>query len=145
MQVQGLKKNGFTLLELMIVVAVVAILASIAYPSYMAHVQSARREEGKKALLEAAQKMESFYAMNLTYVGATDAQGNSLIFPTQTPTSGTANYFIKASNLSKVGYTLTAERNTSGGQKTDPCGDLVLNRAGTKSVKNSTFTVDQCW
>lgn len=139
------RSHGFSLLELMIVVTVVAILANIAYPSYIAHIQSARREEAKKALLEAAQKMESYYAMNLKYTGATDAQGNSTIFPTQVPATGTANYFIKITSASTTTYTLTAQRNTSGIQAKDPCGNMVLNRDGTKSVTNASYTADQCW
>jgi prepilin-type N-terminal cleavage/methylation domain len=142
---QHRRYHGFTLLELMITVAVVAILASVAYPSYIAHIQSARREEAKKALLEAAQKMESYYAMNLKYTGATDAQGNSTIFPTQAPATGTANYYIKITAASTTSYTLTAQRNTSGSQAKDPCGNMVLNRDGTKSVTNATYTADQCW
>ena len=55
------RRRGFTLLELMITVVVVAILAAVAMPSYLRHIQSSRREMAKAALLDAAQKMESYY------------------------------------------------------------------------------------
>ena len=135
---------GFTLLELMIVVTVVAIMASIAYPSYMAHIQSARREEGKKALLEAAQKMESFYALNQTYVGSADANGRSTIFSSNVPSDTSINYVLSVS-ATKTSYTITATRSSSSAQRTDPCGDLIIKRDGTKTVANATYSSSQCW
>lgn len=60
-------KQGFTLIELMIVVAVIGILAAIAYPSYIDSVRKSRRALAKSALMEAAQKQEAYYARNATY------------------------------------------------------------------------------
>jgi len=59
--------KGFTLIELMMVVAVIAILAAIAYPSYIDSVRKSRRSLAKSALMEAAQKQEAYYARNATY------------------------------------------------------------------------------
>ena len=61
------KNSGFTLIELMIVVAIVGILAAIAYPNYIDSVRKSRRSLAKAALMEAAQKQEAFYARNATY------------------------------------------------------------------------------
>lgn len=61
------KTHGFTLIELMIVVAVVGILAAIAYPSYKDYVLKSRRVDAKAALTEAAQRLEIFYARNGQY------------------------------------------------------------------------------
>ena len=58
------KHQGFTLIELMIVVAVIGILASIAYPSYREYVAKSRRAEAKTVLLSAQQWMERFYTEN---------------------------------------------------------------------------------
>lgn len=140
------KQTGFTLLELMITVTIVGILASIALPSYLAHVQSTRREEAKKALLEAAQKMESYYAMNMTYDGAKSSGGVITLFPTQIPSTTNTNYVLDVTS-STIDYTLIARRSTTGAQKNDPCGDLTLNRAGSKGVSGASpsYGIAQCW
>ncbi len=61
------KSSGFTLIELMIVVAIVGILASIAYPSYTQYVQKSKRTEAMVALMQAAQIQEKYYSQNLRY------------------------------------------------------------------------------
>ncbi|WP_172649511.1 type IV pilin protein [Thiolapillus brandeum] len=83
------KTLGFTLIELMIVVAVIGILAAIAYPGYVDHVRKARRADAKSALTEAAQKLETLYARNASYsadltdVGYAHANWNTV--PTTVP------------------------------------------------------------
>ncbi|MDW7601742.1 prepilin-type N-terminal cleavage/methylation domain-containing protein, partial [Stenotrophomonas maltophilia] len=59
----GRLARGFTLIELMIVVAVVAILAAIAYPSYSEHVRKSRRAQAKADLVEYAQLAERFHTV----------------------------------------------------------------------------------
>ena len=62
---------GFTLIELMIALAVLAILAGIGYPSYTAYMRKAARTEAKAILMETAQNLERYYTTNNTYDGAT--------------------------------------------------------------------------
>ncbi|MCC4620365.1 type IV pilin protein, partial [Xanthomonas cassavae CFBP 4642] len=59
--------NGFTLIELMIVVAVVGILAAVAYPSYAEHIRKSRRAQAKADLVEYAQMAERSHTTNNTY------------------------------------------------------------------------------
>jgi type IV pilus assembly protein PilE len=88
------KETGFTLIELMIAVAVVGILASIAYPSYIDHVRKSRRADAQGALMGLSNAMERFFTQNSTYLGAAGTSGTPAntgapwIYPAQTPTGG---------------------------------------------------------
>jgi type IV pilus assembly protein PilE len=70
--------SGFSLIELIIVMAVLLVLAAIAYPSYAGYITKTRRIEGQIALIEAIQQQERFYTRNNTYIafssGSTDAE-----------------------------------------------------------------------
>ncbi|TAA45628.1 type IV pilin protein [Pseudoxanthomonas winnipegensis] len=127
--------SGFTLIELMIVVAVVAILASIAYPSYQEYVRKARRAQAKADLLEYAQLAERFHTVNNTYVNFT--------LPTkQSPREGgTAYYKLDLSNQAQATFLITAT--AQGPQASDSCGNLSINQAGVK--KNTAGTLASCW
>ncbi|PNS09468.1 type IV pilin protein [Solilutibacter silvestris] len=137
------EQNGFTLIELMVVVAIIAILAGIAYPSYIEHVKKTRRSAAAACLMERAQFMERFYTTNMAYDKDT---GNT---PVAIPVSGcvtdlAAFYTFGApSNLAPSTFTLTATR--AGAQSSDACGDLSINQAGTKSVANGSMPVAQCF
>lgn len=115
------KITGFTLIELMIVVAIIGILASIAYPSYQDSVISSRRADAKGALLSFANAMERHYTETNSYCNAggaggadscgdgTNDTGAPSIFATTSPIDGgTAYYDLKISSASATSYTLQA-------------------------------------
>jgi type IV pilus assembly protein PilE len=70
-------QNGFTLLELMIVIAVVSILASLAYPSYQYAMRKVRRAEAQVALLQLMQQQERYYTLHTRYVAFSSASFNA--------------------------------------------------------------------
>ena len=87
-------EHGFTLIELMITLAVVAILAAIAYPSYQDSVRKSRRADAKSVVLNAAQWMERFYTANNRY--DQDRGGTAVALPaglTQAPVEGGTKYY----------------------------------------------------
>ncbi len=128
---------GFTLIELMIVVAVVAVLAVIAFPAYQNQVRKARLGQAQADLLEISQIMERCFTANNSYVGC------ALPFA-QSPRNGTAFYLITVATPSPRAYTLTATPLMAGGQAHQVCGTLRLNQLGAKSFTGSA-THGQCW
>lgn len=132
--------HGFTLIELMIVVAIVALLASIALPSYQNHMEKARRSDGQNALLDTAQRLERCY----TQYGAYDDTANCTIADDisggNTRTSPEENYEISATSLNASTFTLQAA--PQGGQSDDDCGNLTLTHTG---VKGKSGSGTRCW
>ncbi len=135
------KIKGFTLVELMITVAIVAILASVAVPSYLEHVRTARRDDAKKNLMEAAQTMESFYALNMTYVGSnTGTTTAPAIFSDKSPADGTERYYTLSLDPQPTATSYTIKAVPQGGQASDKCGTLSINRLGVRTAAQSG-----CW
>lgn len=129
---------GFTLIELMIVVAVVAILAAIAYPSYQDQIRKSRRAQAKADLTELAQMMERHHTIQNTYA---DMDMGDLPFAVS-PRDGKTFYNLSFSaGPDQSSYTLQAA--PINGQEADKCGTLTLNQAGIKTPNNAQ--VEGCW
>jgi type IV pilus assembly protein PilE len=107
--------KGFTLIELMIVVAVVAILALIALPSYQESIRKGRRSDAMRAVGETQLMLERWRAENPSYAGCAAC------------TSSTVYYTVTPSGLSATSYILTAA--PTGAQSGDRCGNLVATRS----------------
>lgn len=141
---------GFTLIEIMIAVAIVGILAAIAYPSYQDSVRKSRRADAKAVLLEGAHWMERFYTENHRY--DQDRSGTAIagLFPTSLKTSpldGATKYYDIALNpaATQNSFTLRATPRATAGQDRDRCGALTLTHTGEKNVLGAGATVDECW
>jgi type IV pilus assembly protein PilE len=151
----SLKKAGFTLIELMIVVAIIGILTSIAYPSYQESVAKSRRSDAKGALLVFANAMERHFTVNNTYQNAAGTDGTPTntgaprpgVFGSQhSPLDGgTALYDLTISAANATTYTLLATR--TGAQSSDGCGNLTYTNTGVKGVTSNSggHTATSCW
>lgn len=130
--------RGFTLVELLIVVAIVGILAAVAFPSYQAHVQKARRAEAQAVLVEAAQFMERWYTTNNRYdnIGALPAALS------QSPRggAGTVRYNIRPTVLAQNSFTLTAIPVAVDTE----CGNFTLTQTGQRG-HTGTLPLASCW
>lgn len=117
--------RGFTLIELMVVVAIVAILVAVAVPVYTEAVRKGRRGQAKADLVELAQIMERYRTVNNTYATAANP------IP-QSPKTGDAFYEIDIAEQSATAFELTATPVAGTGQADDRCGVLTINQLGEK-------------
>ncbi|NOT10422.1 MAG: type IV pilin protein [Methylococcaceae bacterium] len=144
---------GFTLIELMIVVAIVGILAAIAYPSYQDSVMKSRRADVKGVILGLANAMERHFTEFNNYCDAaaggtavancdtaTEDTGTPSIYTI--PTETTTYYTVTISAATANSYTLSAE--PTGGQANDKCGTLTLTDTGVKN-NSEGLSQSECW
>lgn len=129
--------RGFTLIELMVVVAVVAILAAIAIPSYQEQVRKSRRGQAQADLVELTQRAERSHTVNNTYANFwASVPADHRV----SPRSGTAYYNVGISNVAANTFTLTAT--PIGPQAVDRCGVMTINQTGRKT--HSIGQDDEC-
>jgi len=129
-------QSGFTLIEMVIVVAIVGILAAIAFPAYTSYYQRSRRADAFQAIDTTQALLEKNYAANFTYTTAT--------FPSTSPQG---YYQISIPASSTTTYTITATAIASGAQATDlQCASLSIDQAGNKtSATAAGVTTSSCW
>ena len=147
----NINNRGFTLIEMMIVVAIVGILAAIAYPSYQEYVRRGNRAEARATMMDIAQMQERYFSSNNTYLAiAAPPAAPPVGWRNWTGPAGAAKYnlavAISAGNALAVppvppGYLITVT--PTAGYADPKCSILTLDNLGSKgSTPNGT---DYCW
>lgn len=130
---------GFTLIELMIVVAIIAIIAAIAYPNYTRYAFRTRRADAHEALMRVAAAQERFYTNRNQYAAAGDLDNVPLV--------SEKGYYQIAINLGAGNqtYNLVASPVAGMAQVGDKCGDLNINSSGNKDADPGDESNGKCW
>lgn len=137
---------GFTLIELMVVVAIIAVLTAIALPAYTSYITKTHRVAAEGCLAESANYMERYYTTNLSYKSGS-AGANALPTFDCATTQQTGSYYrydLPASALSVSSYQVEAVPIGSQLANDTKCGTLTLDQTGKRTV-SGTGAVSECW
>ena len=135
---------GFTLIELMIAVAIVGILTAVALPAYQKQILKSHRTDAKTALLDLASREERYMSTNQAYASNGTLLGFSNDFPVSVPSDSAATYTLSVTLTNSNGtFTLTAT--PTGNQVADACGSYTLTSLGVQGVSGGSMSAADCW
>ena len=142
------RQDGFTLIELMVVVVVIAVLAAIAYPSYQQQVKRGARSAGQQFLLDIAQRQEQFLLDQRQYASALGTGGLNSSVPSEVSSRYQAPVFNVPAGATPPSYTITLTPIAGGLMASD--GPLIVNSLGQRwrdMNSNGTYeaATDKTW
>ena len=143
------KSSGFTLIELMIAVAIVGVLAAIAYPSYIEYVKKGRRAELMVQMLKTRQLMERYYTENRTYPNTKYFNDNLKINVPLGASDEKRNYVLWSDDLSDTTFKIMSSGD--GPMKGDKCGYPTLDNFGRiidapfNKFESLEAAIEYCW
>lgn len=141
-RLNNLQQPGFTLIEMMVTVAIVAILGSIAVPAYMAHVRRSARVDAAASLLQAAAQMQQYFTLNNTYLAVSPLVTPPAFNPTPKHTISLAGGL-----QAPTAATFTLQAVPNAGAPDPICGTLTITNQGVRGVSTSVVPafVADCW
>jgi type IV pilus assembly protein PilE len=126
--------RGFTLIEIMIVIAIIGIVITIGYPSLTEYVKKGRRADAVGLLSDQAQILERFYSKNNVYTAVTGLSAGN-------------DYYTITPTITDQTFLVTAVRKAGTSMATDKCGDFTITNTGVRSMVNATagLATKDCW
>ncbi len=134
------KQTGFTLIEMMIVVAIMGILGAIALPAYQDQIRKSKRAEGQNLLLDAASKQQRYFSDNIGFASRMSELG----YAADSVTSTSEAYTVTVDRAAADGSSFTLLATALNDQINDGCKNLTLTSTGVKG-RSGTIPLKECW